>query len=115
MPEGTKSPPVTPLATPPGLAEENGAGGPVGAGQAPTKAPPEIVVVDDASTDETPRMLREYADRVRVVTREANGGFAAACNDGEQLVLQPNGGSKRYTTRLLFLMSNLEHVNRIND
>jgi len=42
----------------------------------------EIVVVDDASTDVTPQLLGGYGDRIRVVRRETNGGFAAACNDG---------------------------------
>src|SRR5438876_3270570 len=43
---------------------------------------PEIVVVDDGSADETPELLREYGDRIRVVRHERNLGFAAACNDG---------------------------------
>jgi GT2 family glycosyltransferase len=42
----------------------------------------EIVVVDDASTDWTARLLAQYGDAVRVLTRFANGGFATACNDG---------------------------------
>ncbi len=42
----------------------------------------EVVVVDDASTDETPAMLNEFADKVRVVTHAQNAGFATACNDG---------------------------------
>jgi poly-beta-1,6-N-acetyl-D-glucosamine synthase len=39
--------------------------------------PAKWVVVDDGSTDETPRILREYADRhawIRVVTRKDRGG-----------------------------------------
>jgi len=42
----------------------------------------EVVVVDDASRDETPRLLTDYADRVRVVRHRANQGFARSCNDG---------------------------------
>lgn len=42
----------------------------------------ETIVVDDASTDSTAELLSGYADRVRVVSRDENGGFAAACNDG---------------------------------
>jgi GT2 family glycosyltransferase len=42
----------------------------------------EIVVVDDASQDETPDVLARYGEAIRVVRREENGGFARACNDG---------------------------------
>lgn len=42
----------------------------------------EILVVDDASTDGTPRMLAGYGQAVRPVYRDVNDGFAAACNDG---------------------------------
>jgi GT2 family glycosyltransferase len=42
----------------------------------------ETIVVDDASTDSTAELLSGYADRVQVVSRHENGGFAAACNDG---------------------------------
>ena len=41
-----------------------------------------IVVVDDASTDDTPRLLSDYGDRLRVVTHQHNSGFARSCNDG---------------------------------
>jgi GT2 family glycosyltransferase len=43
---------------------------------------PEIVVVDDASSDTTAQVLAARADRVRVVRHEQNVGFAGACNDG---------------------------------
>jgi GT2 family glycosyltransferase len=42
----------------------------------------EIIVVDDASTDLTPRFLTNYDGRIRVLTHEVNSGFAMACNDG---------------------------------
>ena len=42
----------------------------------------EVVVVDDASRDSTPALLRSYGERVRVVTHQRNSGFALACNDG---------------------------------
>src|SRR5881392_335950 len=44
----------------------------------------EIIVVDDGSTDECPRLLAEFAGRhshVRVV-RQPNGGLSAARNTG---------------------------------
>ena len=41
----------------------------------------EIIVVDDGSTDRTPRILEEYGDRLRVI-RQANQGSPAACNAG---------------------------------
>ncbi|MGH7355034.1 MAG: glycosyltransferase [Candidatus Rokuibacteriota bacterium] len=43
--------------------------------------PPEIVVVDDGSTDDTPAVLARYADRVRVL-RVDHGGLAVARNAG---------------------------------
>lgn len=42
----------------------------------------EILVVDDASSDETAEMLASYGDRVRPVVLEGNYGFAGACNQG---------------------------------
>ena len=42
----------------------------------------EIVVVDDASTDETAEMLAGYGDAVRHVRLDRNAGFATACNTG---------------------------------
>jgi GT2 family glycosyltransferase/polysaccharide pyruvyl transferase WcaK-like protein len=44
----------------------------------------EIIVVDDGSTDETPQVLREFAESVRVVTLKSNQGFASACNAGAE-------------------------------
>jgi GT2 family glycosyltransferase len=42
----------------------------------------EVVVVDDASTDETPEMLSSFGERIRVLRMDENVGFAAACNRG---------------------------------
>lgn len=42
----------------------------------------EAIVVDDASADSTPRLLRGYGERIRVVSLAENVGFAAACNAG---------------------------------
>jgi glycosyltransferase involved in cell wall biosynthesis len=41
----------------------------------------ELIVVDDGSTDETPRLLREFGDALRVL-RQANRGVSAARNAG---------------------------------
>ena len=46
----------------------------------------EVVVVDDKSTDGTPELLARYHDRIRVVTRTINRGFATSCNDGARSV-----------------------------
>jgi GT2 family glycosyltransferase len=42
----------------------------------------EVIVVDDASPDDTAAVLAAYKDTIRVVARDENGGFARACNDG---------------------------------
>lgn len=45
----------------------------------------EIVVVDDASSDDTPEILREWAagdGRIRVMRNRKNLGFVGACNRG---------------------------------
>ena len=41
----------------------------------------ELIVVDNASTDDTPRVLEQYAARIRII-REAKRGPAAARNAG---------------------------------
>lgn len=40
----------------------------------------ELIVVDDASRDATPRVLAGYGDRIRVIRRKRNRGLAAARN-----------------------------------
>jgi len=42
----------------------------------------QIIVVDNGSSDETPQALRDYADRVRVVTLPDNLGFVRGMNAG---------------------------------
>src|SRR5580765_5240564 len=42
----------------------------------------EVVVVDDASTDETSELLARLSNRVRVVPHSVNQGFATSCNHG---------------------------------
>jgi GT2 family glycosyltransferase len=42
----------------------------------------EVVVVDDASPDETLAVLAAFGEAIRVVALPHNGGFARACNSG---------------------------------
>lgn len=42
----------------------------------------EIIIVDDASTDETPHILENYSDSIRIFRLEDNSGLAAARNFG---------------------------------
>ncbi|HSS07824.1 MAG TPA: glycosyltransferase, partial [Rhodanobacteraceae bacterium] len=42
----------------------------------------EVIVVDNGSTDETPRALAAYADRVRILTMPENLGFVRGMNAG---------------------------------
>lgn len=42
----------------------------------------EIIVVDDASTDDSVAFLRERYPEVKVIEHEKNKGFSAACNSG---------------------------------
>ena len=43
---------------------------------------PEIIVVDDASTDITPKLLAEYEGAVTTIRLPENHGFATSCNTG---------------------------------
>jgi glycosyltransferase involved in cell wall biosynthesis len=42
----------------------------------------EVVVVDDASRDESPAILQRYADRVKVIQHPTNRGTYASLNEG---------------------------------
>jgi GT2 family glycosyltransferase len=42
----------------------------------------EVVVVDDASADSTPQLLKGFGEAIRVVRLERNMGYGAACNAG---------------------------------
>ncbi len=43
--------------------------------------PIEYIIIDDGSTDSTPKILKEYRDRISVITKP-NAGQAKAINDG---------------------------------
>ena len=42
----------------------------------------EVIVVDDASTDDTQSLLSRFGDLMRVIRNEENRGFVDACNQG---------------------------------
>ncbi len=50
--------------------------------KAQTLAPLETIVVDDGSSDDSVRLVRENYPWVKLLVRAKNGGFARACNDG---------------------------------
>src|SRR5690606_8678134 len=50
----------------------------------PPRIAHEVIVVDDGSADDTPRLLPQVAG-LRYHRRAAYGGFIAACNDGAAL------------------------------
>lgn len=47
-----------------------------------TLAPFEVIVVDDASTDNSVELIRKDYAWVKLIVRAQNGGFAKGCNDG---------------------------------
>jgi GT2 family glycosyltransferase len=42
----------------------------------------QLIVVDDASTDDSAEWIREHFPQIEVLVRPVNGGFCAACNAG---------------------------------
>src|SRR4051794_39437984 len=42
----------------------------------------EVIVVDNASPDDTVAMLRSWEPRITVIAKEQNRNFAGGCNDG---------------------------------
>src|SRR5919202_1706821 len=44
--------------------------------------PPHVVVVDNASSDGSPAMVREMFPDVALLANDVNRGFGAACNQG---------------------------------
>jgi GT2 family glycosyltransferase len=44
----------------------------------------EAIVVDDASADDTPRVLSDFGEAIRTVRLSRNAGFAGACNAGAE-------------------------------
>ncbi|HEX2913137.1 MAG TPA: glycosyltransferase family 2 protein [Chloroflexia bacterium] len=50
--------------------------------KAQTLQPLETIVVDDASTDDSVKLVRENYPWVKLLVRAQNGAFAKACNDG---------------------------------
>jgi len=52
-------------------------------------APLEVVVVDNASTDDTPAILRSFKDQIRVIQSARNVGFAA----GQNTAIEASPGS----------------------
>lgn len=59
----------------------------------------EVIVVDDASEDETPDLLAGFGERIRSVRLERGAGFATACNRGAEAATG---------ARLLFLNNDTE-------
>jgi glycosyltransferase involved in cell wall biosynthesis len=56
-------------------------------------APPSryrVLVVDDGSTDATPRVLESFRERIELVRLPRNRGLAAACNEGLRRIRTPS-------------------------
>lgn len=45
----------------------------------------EIIVVDNASSDETPEFLKRMINKLEVITNQENMGFTSACNQGAKI------------------------------
>ncbi len=51
----------------------------------PERCELEVIVVDDGSSDSTVERFADYDERVKLVAREDNGGFAVSCNQGAEI------------------------------
>lgn len=45
----------------------------------------EIIIINNASTDETSRLLSLFSNKIRVINNSGNEGFVIACNQGAKL------------------------------
>ena len=45
----------------------------------------QLIVVNDASTDHTAKMLATFGEKIKVVSHKKNSGFAKSCNDGAKI------------------------------
>jgi GT2 family glycosyltransferase len=50
----------------------------------PSRCEMEVILVDDASEDGTVARFQGYDERMKVLARPRNGGFATACNEGAE-------------------------------
>src|SRR5258708_40341248 len=65
--------------------------------------PLEVMVVDNASQDESKSILARYSGRIYLIENDSNAGFAAAQNRAIKVRLQKNlkkGGSPRFPSEL---------------
>ena len=70
--------------------------------QASTDPPVSIIVVDNASGDDSPQRVRSDAPDIQLVVSAVNGGFSAGCNVGIRAALEQGA------SRVLVLNSDVE-------